>query len=359
MHSIGIKKMAASAIFLLCLIFTSPLHGEDLSGEIALGQKIAADIESRWHVISDPALNARVAVVFNRLLPHVSRPLPYYVKILDSSEINAFCIPGGGVYVTAGMVDFVRSDGELAAILGHELTHGDRNHIMIQAKRSQKLSLAALAIIVAAEGQAAAAMAADVARIAVTNGYSRDLELEADMGGVAMVYKAGYPPASSLTVLEGLMQENMKRPQRDPGVFKTHPDLSDRISHVLSVIRDNRWPLSRKRALRVLVPAVAEDQGGVVLLMDRCPLWSSPDPKDRELFDSVAERLDRYLELETPPCDIQIVSIGKGTRTLILSGRKIAAEPLPEGLTLEELRQTVIEALSEAKGKNPTARYLN
>ncbi len=359
MYTIGIKKMAASAIFLLLLFFCPPTYGNDLSKEIALGRKIASEIESQWPIVCDPALNARVSMIFNRLLPYVTRPLPYYVKILDNDMLNAFCIPGGGVYVTSGLVDFVRSDGELAAILGHELTHGDKNHVMVQAQRSQKLSLATLAIIIATEGQAAAAMLAGVAQIAVTNGYSRDLESEADLGGVTMIWKAGYPPAASLTVLEGLMHEQMRRPYVDPGIFMTHPTLSDRISYVLQVIRDSRWPLSRKRALKILIPTVSCDSKGVTLLMDGRDIWFSPRQEDEGLFRSVSGMLDRYLELETSPHDIQVVDVSRGERTLVLSGHGIVKDPLTAELSLDGLREGIINALSEAKRKNPVAEYLN
>lgn len=352
-----IKKMAVSAIFLLSAAFQAPLYAKDIDAEIALGKKTAHEIESVWPVDNDPALNARVRMVFNRLVPFTKRSLPYYVTVLDTKELNAFCIPGGGVYVTKGILDFVRSDGELAGILGHELTHGDKNHILIQAERSKKLSLAALAVIIASEGKGAAVFAANAAQIAITNSYSRDLELEADVGGVTLVYKAGYPPAGSLTVLEGLLNEELKKPHRDQGIYMTHPRLQDRIENVLQTIRDNRWPLSRKRSLKLLVPKVSLGEKGLELVMDGEVLWSFEDLCVKDLFDSVAEGLDGVLELETPPYDIYVGDMD-GERALIVSGVKIAEEPLPPGLRLDLLRENIVKVLDKAKSSNPMSQYL-
>lgn len=358
MSIMRVKKMAVSAIFLLFVFLASQSWADSLSKEIALGEKVASQIESEWPIVSDPVKVARVQMIFNKLLPYLSRPLPYEVKILDLEMINAFCIPGGKIYVTTGLLNFVRSDGELAAILGHELGHADKNHVMIQAERSKKLSLASLAIIIASQGQAAAAMMAGVAQIAITNGYSRDLEREADLIGVNLVWRAGYPPAASLTVMEGLAAEQMKRPYVDPGIFMSHPRIEERIESVRQIIRDNGWPLSRKRSLRVLVPSVEVDDGRHYLKLDGNIIWTSSDPGAGELFLSLSEKIDSILELETSPHDIQVVPVG-GRAALVVSGRKLAQEPLPEGLSLAVLRDNIIKALMEAKRKNPVAEYLN
>lgn len=353
------SKMAVSAIFLLLSIFCVPVWSDDLDKEIALGDKVASQIESEWPVLSDPVKIARVEMVFNRLLPYVSRPLPYRVKVLNMDVVNAFCIPGGRIYVTTGLLDFLRSDGELAAILAHELTHSDKNHVMIQAERSQRISLATLAIIIASQGQAAAAMMAGVAQIAITNGYSRDLEREADLGGVTKLWLAGYPPAAALTVMEGLAEEQMKKPYVDPGIFMSHPKVEERIDFIRQVIRDNRWPLSRKRAIKVLIPSITEKMGEWQLRLDQILLWKSSDPEAKDLFLSVADGLNDYLELETSPHDIEVIDLPTGIPALVVSGRKIAQGPLLNGLSLDVLRDNIMKALLEAKRKNPVAEYLN
>lgn len=353
------SKMAVSAIFLLLYLFCGHGWSDDLSKEIALGKKVASQIESEWPVVSDPAKVARVEMVFDRLLPYVSRPLPYRVRILDVDMVNAFCVPGGGIYVTTGLLNFIRSDGELAAILAHELTHADKNHVMIQAERSQRISLAALAIIIASQGQAAAAMMAGVAQIAITNGYSRDLEREADLGGVTKVWRAGYPPAASLTVMEGLAEEQMKKPYVDPGIAMSHPKLEERIDFIRQIIRDNGWPLSRKRAIKVLIPSLKMDMGEWQLRLDDILLWHSSDPDAERILSSISSKLDDYLELETSPHDIEVIKLPGFGPTLIISGQKITQGSIPDGLSLGVLRDNIIRALLEAKRKNPVAEYLN
>jgi Zn-dependent protease with chaperone function len=360
----ALKKMAEKAIFLLSLalcLFLSPVAG--IAGpyerEIALGKKVASQVEEQWPVVSNPVEVARVRAVFERLLPFVERKLPYSVNLLDADFPNAFCIPGGGIYVTSGMLDFVRSDGELAAILAHELTHADKNHVMIQAERSQKLSLATLAILIASEGQAAAAMMAGVAQIAITNGYSRDLEREADLGAVDKIHRAGYPAAAALTVMEGLAAEQLKRPYVDPGIFMDHPKLSDRIDYITRFIEDSGWELSRKAALNLLVIDVRESDHRLNITVDGLPVWSSSS-ENREYLTEVASAISDSLELETSPHDIQIIETSEGRKSLIISGHVITSEPLPKGISsLSELRKGILKALSAAKDKNPTADYLS
>ncbi len=141
-------------LFLFCRPFA--VQGADeLQKEIALGQKVSADVEKQWERVADPALCARLNMALNRMVPYLSRPLPYEVRVVREDMVNAFSLPGGIVYFTTGMLNFLRSDAEIAAILAHELIHADKRHVMIQAARSSKISLAALVLLIASHGSAA------------------------------------------------------------------------------------------------------------------------------------------------------------------------------------------------------------
>ncbi|PIE54130.1 MAG: peptidase M48 [Dethiosulfovibrio peptidovorans] len=353
----SLKTMAVSAIFLL-ILGVEPIWGDSLSREIALGKTVARQVEARWSLVQNPTVVARVRMIFERLLPMVSRPLPYDVRVIRESVPNAFCIPGGTVYVTTGLLDFVRSDAELAAILAHELTHADENHVMIQAKRSQRLSLASLAIIIATKGQGAAGLLAGIAQIAVTNGYSMELEREADLGGLEKLQRAGYPPAAALTVMEGLAYEGIKRPSVDPGIFRDHPRTAERVEYIRRAILDRGWSLSRKKALHLLVPSVQSASGDIRLCVDDEVVWAVSSDRSSQVFQHAYEALVQWLELELSPHDIQVVTPLGGATTLLIGGHPVASEPVPSGAwSLNVFRERLLLVLSRAKERNPMVDY--
>ncbi len=193
--------------------------------------------------------------------PFTDRDLQYEVRLIDEERPNAFALPGGRIYLTTGMLDFCRSDDELASILAHELVHTDRKHGMIQSARNQRLSIGALAVIIATGGQGAAPILANLAQVAIMNSYSKDMEREADTMGLKMLSQADYEPAAAVTVMERLQEEELKRHYVDPGIFAAHPKTRERVQTLIGIIRENGWPLERKNALRLLRTGITEEDG--------------------------------------------------------------------------------------------------
>jgi predicted Zn-dependent protease len=323
---------------------------DTMKKEIALGEKVAADVEKQWERVADPALSARLSMLLGRFLPHLSRPLPYEVRIVREKMVNAFSLPGGIVYFTTGMLDFLRTDAEVAAILAHELIHADRRHVMIQTARASKINLAALVLMIASQGSAGPMILTNLAQVAVTNSYGRDLEREADKEGFRILLEAGFPPAAMVTSLEAMIYDQLKRPYVDPGVFMTHPELSERVAYILQTAREKNVPIRRKKALNLLRPSVESREGKTVLLLDGDPVWSLPESD---------EKIDDLLQMETAPYEIQIISLD-GKNALRVGPSIIAREPLPKGAgTLESFRESLVQSLGEARNKHPGAKYLH
>ena len=293
-----------------------------------------------------------------RLLPYTTRPLPYEVRIVREDMVNAFSLPGGVVYFTTGMLRFLRTDAEIAAILAHELVHADRRHVMIQAARASKISLAALALMVATQGAAGPMILTSLAQVAVTNSYSRDLEREADKEGFRMLIAAGFPPAAMVTSLEAMIYDQMKRPYVDPGVFMTHPELAERVEYILQMAREMDVPVQRKRALNLLRPAVVETDGALILTIDGVEVWRTPSgEKGSALLRRAAETIDSFFHMEIPPYEIQILDFN-GQSALRIGPALVAREPLPEGTaSLEEFRSALVRSLGTALDKHRSANY--
>ena len=353
-----------TGVLLLFALFLIPLplwaSSDDMKKEIALGEKVAADVEKQWERVADPALSARLSMLLGRFLPHLSRPLPYEVRIVREKMVNAFSLPGGIVYFTTGMLDFLRTDAEVAAILAHELVHADRRHVMIQTARASKINLAALVLMIASQGSAGPMILTNLAQIAVTNSYSKDLEREADKEGFRILVEAGFPPAAMVTSLEAMIYDQLKRPYVDPGVFMTHPELSERVAYILQTAREKNVPIRRKKALNLLRPSVESREGKTVLLLDGDPVWSLPESgESRAAAVNAAEKIDDLLQMETAPYEIQIISLD-GKNALRVGPSIIAREPLPKGAgTLESFRESLVQSLGEARNKHPGAKYLH
>ena len=355
-----LRYFSATLIFsLLLVLFCFSAEGAQIDKEIALGEKAAAEIEEKWEVQSDPSLNARMAMLLNRFLPLLSRPLPYEVRIIRDEMINAFSLPGGTVYFTTGILDFLRTDGEIAAILAHELIHADMGHVVIQTARSSKISLAALLLLVASQGSAGPMILTNLAQVAVTNSYSKDLEREADREGFRILQAAGFPPAAMITALEAMSYDQLKHPYFDPGVFMTHPELSERIAYLLEIAREKGFPVKRKTALHLLIPSVKEEEKQLLLLLDGETVWSLPRGAENEaMLAEISVKINTFLQMETPPFEIEVLPL-KGISTLRVGPTLLAAAPLPEGAaSLESFRNALVRSLGKARDIHPGAHYL-
>jgi len=357
----GRRVMAA---LLLCLLWGSWAEAltSDDEKEIAFGRKIAETVDASGQRVGNPAVLARLAMVGKRLTPFLARDLPFEIRCISLSgdrRPNAFALPGGIVYVTESMLDFVRSDAELAGVLAHELVHTDRKHGMIQSARNSRLSLLSLLVAVASRGEVAAMVLANLVQVAIMGNYSQDLEEEADRQGLDLLRKGEYDPAAMVTLLERLEEERLKHPYLDPGVYQDHPDTMDRVNYIIETMRDLRWPLHRKGPLNLL--RVRGEQEGTwwILRVDgdevwRCPAqeWSSADRR------SLTDALDGALQLELPPADLEVVSHPQGS-FLRLGQVRLLGEPLPPGSSsLKDFRQAIVRVLDGARRKHPLGQYL-
>ena len=176
---------------------------EDNAKEIALGRKVAEEVEKNWERVTDPAVTARLNMILSHFKPHLERNLPYEVRVIKDDNVpNAFSLPGGIVYFTTAMIKFAKSDAELAGVMAHELAHAEKKHVMIQVARNQRLSLLSLGIIVATGGQAAALLLTNVAQVAIKT-HTVAPRGRTDM--IALISREGrLPPFCHVTLLERL-----------------------------------------------------------------------------------------------------------------------------------------------------------
>ncbi len=326
--------------------------------EISIGNKVAEEIAKHMDFIEDPVYTARVRGIFNRLTPYVQRPLPYNVHIIKEKSPNAFCIPGGNIYVTTGLLEFARSDSELAFVIAHELSHANGKHVIIQMERNQRLSLAALAIAIASRGAGAAVVLSNVAAISIASAYSRDLEQEADYGAITIAENAGYDLIAGVTTMERLAAEELKQPWYDPGITLDHPKISERIQYIADEIERRGYRIHRKDVLKLLIPRILEENGELIFKIDDTEILRGPSSFEMKRYlENAADVVRKSLLMETPVYDIQVIKYGEDL-VLSIGPSRFMAEPIPGGkASLDQVRERVLDALTKARRKHPMANY--
>jgi Zn-dependent protease with chaperone function len=167
-------------------------------------------------------------------------PLNLPIMMVDLQEVNA-ATDGKSIVVTYGLMNFAKSDDEIAAVLGHELAHAVRGHVA-KAQGGQILTLlAALALGIAAEssspgsGEGVMRGAGQIGNI-FTTGYSRDLEREADYFGTKFVYYAGYDVETCATVEERFAIEIPASMVHN--FLSTHPSSPERVARIRKTIEE-------------------------------------------------------------------------------------------------------------------------
>jgi Zn-dependent protease with chaperone function len=332
--------------------------------EIKLSERVSAQIEKEMTILVNPVYKARVETIVNRLAPQMERRLNYDVGIIDHKMVNAFALAGGKMYVTTGMLEFVKTDIELAGVIAHEMAHADKKHVIIQTARNNRMTLLAIAAAIASKGEGAALMAASVLQVAVMGAYSIDIEKEADSLGIDALTHAGYNPVGMLTIQERLKEERMKHPEINPGIYQTHPEVDERIAAAKKYLDNHDIRIERKLALGNLRTSVEEIASGdfkLAVAIDGEPVWRGADDEATlELFGRVAYDLRQYREMETVPFDVRIEGDKSNPNSAFyVKAKKIAAnkELPPNTEPLSVLREGVMKALSEAQKNHPMADY--
>lgn len=218
--------------------------------EIELGKQAHQQILTEYSVYNDLELQNYVQYVGEKVALRSHRPqLNYQFTVLDSPDVNAFALPGGYIYVTRGLMAYLNTEGELAAVLGHEVAHVTARHAVRQHSATQIAGLgAAIGTIIGesfipgisyAGGQELVGMMGS----AMLRGYGREHELEADRLGAEYLARGGYNPDAMLDVIGVLKDQELfelkvareenRRPKIYHGVFSTHPSSDTRLQEVV------------------------------------------------------------------------------------------------------------------------------
>ena len=211
--------------------------------EIRFGGDADADVRKQYKVYESAVLQDYVNSVGQKIAQHSHRPnLQYHFTVLDSPEVNAFALPGGYVYITRGILAYLNSEAELAAVLGHEIGHVTARHGVRQASASQATGIG-MAIASIFVPQINSSNLGQTLASALLSGYGRDHELEADRLGAEYLARTEYDPHAMIEVISTLKNQELldaeiakqegREPRRYHGLFATHPDNDTRLQQVV------------------------------------------------------------------------------------------------------------------------------
>ena len=203
--------------------------------DVKLGRQAAAEAERQFPMLRDAEVNAYVEKIGQRLVASIPSEFQhsefrYYFKVVNARDINAFALPGGPMYVNRGMIEAARTEGEMAGVMAHELSHVALRHGTAQATKAGKYQTGAaiagiLGTIFGGPGLGQVAQAP----FALTFlRYSRDYETEADILGARIMANAGYDPRDLANMFRTIEAQG----GGGGGFFSDHPSPANRYARI-------------------------------------------------------------------------------------------------------------------------------
>jgi predicted Zn-dependent protease len=193
-------------------------------------------------IYRDDQLDDYVNQVARKLQPpEILEHIPFRIMVIKSPYLNAFAFPNGVIYIHTGILARMDNEAQLAALLGHEMTHCTHRHALktlrhFKSKSDFLVGVQASLIQFSGIGSLVNKLGSLGSKAAVS-GYRRDLETEADLVGLQLMAKAGYDPNEALRLFEHLKREVEEENIQEPFFFGCHPRLQERVENCKNFLK--------------------------------------------------------------------------------------------------------------------------
>lgn len=209
--------------------------------ETRISREFRREAKKHLKFINNPEVERYVDRIGRRILGATGpQSFDYRFFVVDDSQLNAFAVPGGSIYLYTGLIERAKSTDELAGVLGHEIVHIKARH-MARSSGPDAISILSLLGMVLLARTGAGGQAAGVVgqAIAATRqaAYSRQLEMESDTLGTRYMATAGFDPKGTIAFLKTLDQERALNPIDVPAYIMTHPITQERVANAELVVR--------------------------------------------------------------------------------------------------------------------------
>ena len=204
--------------------------------DVQVGQQSAVQAEQQLPILNDRTVTDYVNRIGQRLATNAGGPkFSYRFRVVNASDINAFALPGGFVYVNRGVIDNAANEGELAGVLAHEISHVSLRHGTHQASKAY-MTQAGISILGGILGSKVGQGTADIINAVGGFGlnalflkYSRDMESQADVRGSQILAASGYSPQDMVNFFQTLERVDKSK---TTNWLSDHPAPPDRIARI-------------------------------------------------------------------------------------------------------------------------------
>ena len=204
--------------------------------DVEIGTASAVEVERQFPLVSDHEVLAYVNDIGQRLAAQAGGPnFSYQFRVINSSDLNAFALPGGFVYINRGILDEASNEGEVAGVLAHEIAHVSLRHGTHQASKAYGAQ-AGLSILAGLLGDHVGDSTAGIINAVGGFGmnalflkFSRELETQADLRGAQILATSGYTPADMVSFFRTIEKVDTSR---TTSWLSDHPAPSNRIADI-------------------------------------------------------------------------------------------------------------------------------
>ena len=204
--------------------------------ELTIGKAFDEQHAKEVKFYTDPVVTSYINNLGQTLVKQSKRKnIRYTFRVVDSKEINAYAVPGGFIYVNLGLIRAVRTESELAFVIGHEIGHIVGRHSMKRLTQAYGFEILKQ-IILDEDSSELTKLVSDILTAGILFKYSRDNERESDFYGINNVYDIGISPEGGINFFETLQKLQKREPTKLENLISTHPVHSERISNVRSQI---------------------------------------------------------------------------------------------------------------------------
>ena len=240
--------MKRISLLIVSLLFSLSFYAQNIDLDKSLGKENAAIVEAENGIYDNADMTNYLQELGDRLVAQLDEPLfEYQFHIIPDPTPNAFALPGGYIYITTGLLPIIKSEDELACIIGHEIIHSNNRHTIRQLRKSifPKLLEVPGNLLGIINKNIGALINAPIttSNSLLFASYSRKYETEADEEGIKLAAKAGYNPEAMISSLTRLSEvvEIATGSEEKKSYFNDHPYTPTRAKNIREEISDLKW----------------------------------------------------------------------------------------------------------------------
>ena len=219
----------------------APKNGYSVADDVKLGREASDEVRKELPMLNDQRVDDWVEDIGAALVDAIPaefqhREFQYTFEVINQKEINAFALPGGPMYLNRGMIEAAKSEGEVAGVMAHEISHVALRHGTAQATSGQKWQIGSVAgqilgaIVGGGLGQVLSTGSQIGAGLKIMS-YGRDYERQADLLGAQILARAGYDPREMANMFRTIEQEGGRG---GPEWMSSHPNPGNRYNAIIN-----------------------------------------------------------------------------------------------------------------------------